>query len=318
MSFGALRVLFLLLLLVALALFPLLAEPYQLQLSAKIMILAIFAMSLNLLVGVTGLASLGHAAFFGIGAYALLLLSPEYAAANFWLALVVAIAASALAALAIGLLVLRTSGVYFIMVTLAFAQMLFYFAVGSKALGGSDGATIYVRPAPTLLGWTPFNLANRVHFYYLVLAAMAMTYVLLRRLLHSLFGRALVAIRVNPHRMQALGYPVFRYRLAAFVLAGALAGMAGLLDAAQFGSVNPELLGWRQSGHALMMVILGGMGTLYGPILGSLVLTLLQEFLGDLTRHWPLPLGLFIIAAVLVLPQGLGGLFARFMGRPDG
>jgi len=204
------------------------------------------------------------------------------------------------------------------MVTLAFAQMLFYFAVGSKALGGSDGVSIYARPASTLLGWTPFNLANRVHFYYVALFAMAFTYALLHRLLRSLFGRALVAIRVNPHRMQALGYPVFRYRLAAFVIAGALAGMAGLLDAAQFGNVNPELLGWRQSGQALMVVILGGMGALHGPIIGALALTLLQEFLGDLTRHWSLPMGLFIIAAVLALPQGLSGLRARLRERAGG
>jgi len=228
------------------------------------------------------------------------------------------VAAAALAALIIGLLVLRTSGVYFIMVTLAFSQMLFYAAVGSKALGGSDGASIYVRPSPDLWGWAPFNLANRVHFYYVVLGALALTYMLLHRLARSLFGHVLVGIRVNAHRMEALGYPVFRYKLAAFVLAGALAGMAGLLDAAQFGNVTPELLGWRQSAQALLMVILGGMGSLSGPMLGALVLTVLQELLGDLTRHWPLPLGLVIIVASLTLPRGLSGLWARGEAPPRG
>lgn len=300
--------------LAALALFPLIGEAFYLQLVAKIMILAIFAMSLDLLVGATGLTSFGHAAFFGIGAYALFLMSPSYAAANFWLALAVAVLAAASAALVIGLLALRTSGVYFIMVTLAFAQMLFYYAVGAKALGGSDGAAIDVRPTPAIFGWTPFNLGNRVHFYYVALVAMTLVYGLLRRVLRSLFGHVISGIRVNEHRMLALGYQVFQYKLAAFVLAGAIAGVAGFLDAAQFGAVNPELLGWRQSGTVLMMVILGGMGTLYGSILGAFAFTLLQEVLSDLTKHWLLPMGLFIMLAVLILPRGLSGL--RRMARP--
>jgi len=292
----------------ALALFPLVSTPFYLQLLAKVMILAVFAMSLDLLVGFTGLVSLGHAAFFGLGAYTLMLLSPEYQAANFWLSLLAAVAVAALAALLIGALVLRTSGVYFIMVTLAFGQMLFYYATGSKRLGGSDGAYIYVKPDPSLFGWTPFNLGSRVQFYYVAFAVMLATFALLRVVLRSLFGHAVRGIRTNAHRMRALGFPIFRYRLAAFVLAGALAGAAGYLSAAQYGYVSPDLFGWQQSGSVLMMVILGGMGTLYGPILGAFVLVLLQDWLTDLTRHWLLPMGLFIILAVLLLPQGLGGL----------
>lgn len=293
---------------VALALFPLVGATFYLQLLAKIMILAIFAMSLDLLVGFTGLVSLGHAAFFGLGAYTLMLLSPEYQAANFWLSLLAAMAVAALAALVIGALVLRISGVYFIMVTLAFAQMFFYFATGSKWLGGSDGAYIYVKPDASIFGRAPFDLGSRVQFYYVALAAMLGTYVVLRIVLRSLFGHAIRGIRANEHRMRALGFPVFRYKLASFVLAGALAGAAGHLAAAQYGYVSPDLLGWQQSGGVLMMVILGGMGTLFGPILGAFALVLLQEILGDLTKHWLLPMGLFIILAVLVLPQGLGGL----------
>jgi branched-chain amino acid transport system permease protein len=297
-----------------LALYPLVGDVFYLQLLAKIMISAIFAMSLDLLVGFTGLVSLGHAAFFGLGAYTLMLLSPDYAAASLWLSLPAAIAVSALGALVIGGLVLRTSGVYFIMVTLAFAQMLFYFAIKSRTLGGSDGAYIYVKPDAAVLGWHPFDLGNRVHFYYVVLALMVASFVLLATVLRSLFGRVIQGIRANEPRMRALGYPVFRYKLAAFVIAGALAGLAGYLAAAQFGYVNPEFFGWQQSGAVLMMVILGGIGTLFGPILGAFVLTLLQDFLSDeaifhgFHKHWLLPMGIFVVLAVLLLPRGIGGL----------
>ncbi len=307
----ALMPLLLLIGLAALLAFPSLAGKFYLQLFSKIMIMAIFAMSLDLLVGCTGLVSLGHAAFFGVGAYTLLVLSPPYQAASLWLSLPAALAVAALAALVIGFLVLRSSGVYFIMATLAFTQMLFYYVTGSKTLGGSDGAYIYVRPDAAVFGFKPFDLARPVHYYYLVLVAMIATFVLLRVLLRSPFGHAIQGIRVNERRMRALGFATFRYKLASFVIAGAFAGLAGYLDAAQFGFVNPELFGWRQSGIVLMMVILGGMGTLYGPVLGAFALVLLQEVLADQTRHWLLPMGLFIILAVLALPNGLGGLIAR-------
>jgi branched-chain amino acid transport system permease protein len=291
----------------ALIAFPALAGRFYLQLVSKIMIMAIFAMSLNLLVGCTGLISLGHAAFFGVGAYTLMLMSPQYAAASLWLSLPVAVVAAGAAALLIGLLVLRSSGVYFIMATLAFTQMFFYYVTGSKALGGSDGAYIYVKPDAAILGVTPFRLADPTQFYYVVLALMAGTYLALRFLLRSPFGHAIQGIRVNEHRMRSLGFPTFRYKLMSFVIAGALAGLAGYFDAAQFGFVNPDLFGWRLSGIALMMVILGGMGALYGPILGAFALVLVQELLTDLTRHWLLPMGLFIILAVLLLPNGIAG-----------
>jgi len=299
--------LFLLLCLAGLLVFPALAGKFYLQLFTTIMIMAIFAMSLDLLVGFTGLVSLGHAAFFGLGAYTLMLLSPEYQAANFWLSLPLAVAVAAIGALIIGLLVLRSSGVYFIMATLAFTQMFFYSATGSKRLGGSDGAYIYVKPDAALAGVTPFTLANHVHFYYVVLALLVASYGLLRVLVASPFGHALRGIKANEQRMRSLGFATFRYKLVAFVIAGGLAGLAGYFDAAQFGTVNPDLFGWRQSGIVLMTVILGGAGTLYGPILGAFALVLLQDFLADQTKHWLLPMGLFIIIAVLVLPGGLGG-----------
>src|SRR5260221_434043 len=304
---------------VALLAFPALAERFYLQLVSKIMIMAIFAMSLNLLVGCTGLVSLGHAAFFGVGAYTLMLLSPQYTAASLWLSLPAALAAAAAAALAIGLLVLRSSGVYFIMATLAFTQMFFYYVTGAKALGGSDGAYIYVKPDAALFGVTPFRLADPIQFYYVVLVLMAGTYLALRTLLRSPFGHAVQGIRVNEHRMRSLGFPTFRYKLMSFVIAGALAGLAGYFDAAQFGFVNPDLFGCRQSGIVLMMFSLGGVGTLHGAILGAFALVLVQELLTDLTRHWLLPMGLFIILAVLLLPHGIGGLRGppAAAGRPE-
>ena len=297
----------LLLCLAGLCLFPALAGRFYLQLLSKVMIMAIFAMSLNLLVGGTGLVSLGHAAFFGVGAYALMLLSPQYEAASFWLTLPASLALAALAALVIGALVLRSSGVYFIMATLAFAQMFFYYVTGSKALGGSDGAYIYVKPDASIFGLTPFKLANPTHFYYVVLTAMLAAFLVLRMLMRSPFGHALQGIRVNEPRMRSLGFATYRLKLLSFVIAGTLAGLAGFLDAAQFGFVNPDLFGWRQSGIVLMMVILGGMTTIYGPILGAFALVLLQEVLADATRHWLLPMGLFIILAVLLLPGGIAG-----------
>ena len=305
--------LFLLLALVALLAFPIIASRFYLQLFSKIMILTIFAMSLDLLVGFAGLISLGHAAFFGLGAYTLLLMSPQYAAASLWLSLLAALAVAALAALLIGLLVLRSSGVYFIMVTLAFSQMFFYYVTGSRRLGGSDGGYIYVKPEAALAGWAPLQLSNNLHFYYFVLALMVVTCVLLRIVMDSPFGHTICGVKVNELRMRSLGFATFRYKLAAFVIASTLAGLAGYLDAAQYGFVNPDLFGWRQSGIVLMMVILGGMGTLYGPILGAFALVLLQEFLADQTKHWLLPMGLFIIFAVLVLPRGISGMVERLV-----
>jgi branched-chain amino acid transport system permease protein len=297
---------------VALALFPLVGGNFYVQLVAKIMIMAIFAMSLDLLVGFTGLVSLGHAAFFGVAAYALVALSPKYEAANLWLTLPAAMLVAAAAALVIGALVLRTRGVYFIMATLAFAQMLYSFFAESGVIGGSDGVYIYSKPDAFL-----FDLEKLDRFYWFVLGVMACVFVLLQILLRSLFGHVLVGIRDNEHRMRSLGYPVFRYKLVAFVIAGALAGVSGYLAAAQFGFVNPELLGWHRSGDVLMMVILGGMGSLFGPVIGAFVLVLLQEVLSSATKHWLLPMGAFVVLSVLALPHGIAGALLRLRRDPS-
>jgi branched-chain amino acid transport system permease protein len=300
----------------ALALLPFFAEKFTMQMITKIMIMAILAMSLDLLLGYTGLVSFGHAAFYGAAGYALALVTPHDQAANFWTSFPLAVAASALLALAIGFFVVRTRGVYFIMVTLAFAQMLFFVFHDTRIAGGSDGIYIDVRPVARIGGWQPFNLDNFAHVYYLALGLMVLVYVFLRVVLRSPFGHAIVGIRVNEHRMQSLGYPTFRYKLACFVIAGAIAGIAGYLSAIQFGAVNPEMMGWHLSAAVMMMVILGGMGTLVGPAIGAAIWMLLElSFQGlpqaggvDLGKHWQLFMGAFIVLATLFLPNGLIGI----------
>jgi branched-chain amino acid transport system permease protein len=295
--------------LVAAAAFPLVGEKFYLQFVTKVMILALFAMSLDLLVGYSGLVSLGHALPFGLAAYALMLMTPEYQAPGFWTSLAASMAVAAIASLVVGLLVLRTSGIYFIMVTLAFGQMAYYYVHDSRYLGGSDGKYIYVRPALELFGWKPFDLENPAHFYYVVLALMVFVYTTIRVLLASPFGRVVAAIRENEHRLRMLGYPTFRYKLVCFVLAGMLAGLAGWLAAAHDGLVNPEMLSWHQSGQLLMMVILGGMGTPAGPILGAAALKALELVFQGWTKHWQLLLGGFIVLSVLFMPRGLSQVF---------
>lgn len=297
-----------------LAAFPLIGSTFYIQLGAKIMIMAIFAMSLDLLVGHTGLVSLGHAAYFGLAAYMLALITPKYEAASLWLTLPVAIVAAAAAALVIGFLVVRTGGVYFIMVTLAFAQMLYSLFHDTKLGGGSDGIYINIRPELTVGSIKPLDLEDPVQFYYLVLMFMLGVYAFLNKLRCAPFGRALAGIRANENRMRSIGYPVFGYKLGAFVLAGALAGLAGYLAACQFGFVNPEILAWHQSGTVLMMVILGGMGRFHGAIIGAFAYILLQELLsasamfGAYAKHWQLAMGSLIVLIVLVLPRGLADL----------
>ena len=317
----------------ALATAPFFAEKFYVQFLAKILIMGILAMSLDLLLGYTGLVSFGHAAFYGAAAYTLALLTPPYQAANFWTSFPLAVGASALLALVIGFFVVRTSGIYFIMVTLAFAQMLYFLFHDTKIAGGNDGIYIDVRPVAKIGEWQPFNLDNYNHVFYLVLALFVLMYVLLRVILASPFGRVLVGIKANEARMRSLGFSTFRYKLVAFMIAGAIAGVAGYLSSIQFGAVNPEMMGWHLSGAVMMMVILGGMGTLTGPIIGAAAWMLLElGFQGlpavhtsvgtlDLGKHWQLWMGSFIVLASLLLPNGLLGLGAaalRRMRRPRG
>ena len=301
-----------------LVVFPLATTGFYLEFTTKVMILAIFALSLELLVGATGLVSLGHAAFYGIAAYATVLLSPKYGAASaFWL-LPAAIACSALYALAVGALSLRTKGVYFIMVTLAFAQMAYYVIHDTDLGGGTDGIYLNVKPEVALFGWKLVELGKPVVLYYVVLGCLLLVFVFLVVLLRSRFGRALAGIKDNEQRMRAAGFSTFRYKLTAFTLAGALAGLAGFLVAVKDGFVNPEMLSWHESGAVLLMLILGGMGRLSGAVLGAFTFALLQLFFqwdavfGNFSKHWQLLLGGTIIASVALMPNGLIGLPAQW------
>jgi branched-chain amino acid transport system permease protein len=294
-----------------LVLFPATGATFYAELVTKVMILAIFAMSLDLLVGVTGLVSFGHAAFFGIGAYTLALLSPRYDPADLWPTLAAAVAASAACAALVGALAVRVKGIYFIMVTLAFAQ-LFYFVFHDTELGrGSDGITLNFKPVWAMGPVKLLAPERPLHAYYLTFACLVAVYGFLRVLRTSPFGRALQGIRSNEHRMRSLGFRVYRYKLAAFTLAGALAGLAGYLSATQYGFVNPELLSWHQSGAVLVMLILGGLGSFQGAVLGAFAFAAMQELYQLLTPHWQLLLGGTIVAVVLLLPGGLSSVTAR-------
>ena len=307
--------------LLALAVFPWFGEKFYVDLAVKIMILGIFALSLELLVGQTGLVSFGHAAFFGIAAYVAALLTPQREAASLWLLLPAAIGTAAAYALAVGALSLRTRGVYFIMITLAFAQMAYFVFHDMPLGGGSDGIYLYFRPDAAIAGLRPFDLEAGHTFYYAVLACLAGTFGFLAVMLRSRYGHALAGIRVNEQRMRAAGFPTYAYKLVAFVLAAAFAGLAGFLHALKDGYVNPEILSWHQSGAVLLMVILGGIGHLRGAVLGAFVFTLLQELFqwqavfGDFAKHWQLMLGLTIIIFVAVLPHGLVSLLDWRRGR---
>ena len=305
----------------AIAVLPAFVSPYGQDLVVRIAVYAIFALSLELLVGAAGLVSLGHAAFLGIGAYATVLASGDEGA-SLALVLPLAIAGAAAYALFVGALSLRTRGVYFIMVTLAFAQMAYFVFHDTKVGGGSDGIFLSVKPTLQIAGRTLLDLGSRLPFYYVVLVALVATYALLALLLASRFGHALAGIRVNEQRMRAAGFSTTLYKLAAFVIAGALAGLAGALLAVKDGTVNPELLAWQESGAVLLMLILGGIGSLRGAVIGAVAFALLKELyqsealVGPMAAHWQLTLGLTIIAFVALLPKGLIGLGARLgLGR---
>ena len=301
----------------ALALFPFFGGKYGIDLVAKIMIFAIFALSLELLVGGTGLVCFGQAAFFGIGAYTAVVLSPESEAASLLWLLPASVALAAAYALAVGALSLRTKGVYFIMVTLAFAQMAYYVVHDTPLGGGTDG--IYLNVKPEIAGL--LDLDNPLVFYAFTLAVLVATFGFLALVGRSRFGRALAGIRVNEQRMRATGFSTYPYKLAAFTLSGGIAGLAGFLFAVKDGFVNPELLSWHESGAVLIMIILGGIGHLRGALIGAFAFVLLQELFkseaifGGFAKHWHLGLGLTIIISVALLPRGLVGVPAEVRRR---
>lgn len=298
----------------AVALMPLYASNYHLQLASTALVAAMFALSLQLLVGAAGMVSLGHAAFFGLGAYAVHLLPPGL---SILLTLPAAAALAGLAALPVGVLSLRTRGFFFLMTTLAFGQMLFFVFHDTPLGGGKDGVFI-TRPALEAFGLT-LEVPRRSRpavLLWLNLGLLALMYAGLAGLMRTLFGRALLGIRANEDRMRALGYDTRRVKLAAFVLAGALAGVAGHMQAMTEAFVNPEMLAWHRGAEALLMILLGGLGALHGPILGAFALVGLGEASTLITERQRLVEGLVILAVVLALPRGLAGLrLPRFRRR---
>jgi branched-chain amino acid transport system permease protein len=280
-------------------------EGFYITVASRILIFALAATSLNLVLGFGGMVSFGHAAFMGIGAYAVGILMDAglTSAAVSW---PVAVLAAAVFAAIMGAISLRTQGVYFIMITLAFAQMLYYFMVSLKAYGGDDGLSLASRSS-----WAGWDITGDTGFYYLVLGVFVWVFLGLHRLINSRLGHALQAIRDNETRMAALGFSVFRIKLLAFVVAGAIGGLSGALLANQNGFVSPSLMQWSQSGMLMIMVILGGVGRLYGGLVGAVVFLLLEEVLVAYTIHWTLALGALLLAVVLVAPNGLLSLWTR-------
>lgn len=288
---------------------PLFASNYHLQLASTALIAAIFALSLQLLVGAAGMVSLGHAAFFGLGAYAIHLLP---AGASIALTLPAAMALAAAAALLVGALSLRTRGFFFLMTTLAFGQMLFFVFHDTPLGGGKDGVFI-TRPALELLGlgWEIPRRQRPAVMLWINLGLLVAVYAGLALLMRTLFGRALLGMRANEDRMRAMGYDTRAVKLAAFVLAGALAAVAGHMQAMTEAFVNPEMLAWHHGAEALLMILLGGLGALHGPILGAFAYVGLGEAATLLTERQRLVEGLVILAVVLALPRGLAGIGGR-------
>ncbi len=306
---------FLILAVAALAAFPLFGDEFYQELVMRLMIMGIFAMSLDLLIGFTGLVSFGHAAFFGLSGYMLAIITPEAGPVSIWIALPFCLLVTALAALVIGWFSVRTSGIYFIMITLAFAQMFFYYFNENQELGGSDGIFIFYKPTIMIGDFQLLDLTNHHTFYYFVLVSLVLSYVLLSMILKAPFGQVVRGIHANEARTRALGFNTQNYKLVSFVIAGTLAGFAGFLEANHGGIMSPAHLGWHESGTVMMIVILGGMGTLYGPVLGAFAMGFLQDYFQELwSDHWLLLMGAFVIAVVLFLPNGIAGLFSR-LGR---
>lgn len=282
---------------------PLLGDVFYTRLGTRILIYAILALSLDLILGYAGMVSLGHAAFFGIGAYAVAILG-RYGIHSAFVVWPVAVAGCMVLALPIGAVSLRTSGTYFIMITLAFGQMLYYLFVSLKGYGGSDGLALTSRN--TVAGIV--NLGQHTVLYYVVLAFLLLTLLAAFRLVRSPFGMVISGSRDNELRMRSLGFPTFRYKLVCFVLAAGLAGLAGALIANHSNYTSPALLHWTRSAEVLVMVILGGMGTLIGPVLGAMALLLAEEVLSSYTQHWMVILGPVLIGLVLWGRNGIHGL----------
>jgi branched-chain amino acid transport system permease protein len=278
-------------------------QPFYLDLLRRMMIFAIASLSLNLILGYGGMVSFGHAAYLGVGAYAVGVLA-HHGVESGWLQWTLAIGASALVALVIGAISIRTSGIYFIMITLAFTQMLYYFGISIEEYGGDDGMRLAAKSQFSGL----VDLGNPTAFYYVVLGLLVACLWFCHRLVNSRFGMVIRASKSNDARTRAIGFSPYPYRLAAFVIAGAMCGLAGALLANQTAYLTPEFMNWTRSGELMFMVIMGGMATTAGPVLGAFALLLLEDVLSAMTEHWQIILGPILILVVLFAKRGLAGL----------
>jgi branched-chain amino acid transport system permease protein len=285
-------------------------SPFYVTLALRVLIFGLAAASLNLVLGYGGLMSFGHALYLGLGAYAVAILS-FHGVTNGWIHIVATLVVSALVALLTGLVCLRTSGIAFIMITLAFAQMFFFLATSLKYYGGDDGIAVSQRSDFSPL----FSIQGNAALYYLTLTLLLATLYMSWRLVHSRFGRVLRGTSSNIRRMQSLGFPVFRYRLAAYVMAGCICGIAGLLlgNLARFAS--PAYMAWNVSGDLIVMIILGGVATIIGPLVGAIVYVILETVLAAYTQHWMVILGPVILLVALFAKRGLYGLFVDWERR---
>jgi branched-chain amino acid transport system permease protein len=280
-------------------------QPYYLELARRVLIFAIAAVSLDLILGYGGMVSFGHAAYLGIGGYAVGILA-YYGVSDGWLQLAVAIGGSALVAAAIGAVSIRTSGIYFIMITLAFTQMLYYLGISLEEFGGDDGMRLKARSDFGLL-----DLGNATHFYYFVLVLLLGAVYLTQRIVHSRFGTVIRAARSNEARTRAIGFSPYAYRLLAFVIAGAMGGLAGALLVNHTAYLTPDFMHWTRSGEIMFMVILGGMGTAAGPLAGAAALLVVEDILSSWTQHWQVILGPLLVLSVIFFKRGLAGIFER-------
>jgi branched-chain amino acid transport system permease protein len=285
-------------------------QSYYVGFARRVMIFAIAAASLNFIMGIGGMVSLGHAAYFGLGAYAVAI-AMTHGVTSAWIAWPLAVAVAAGMALVIGAISLRTRGVYFIMSTLAFAQMIYYLSVGLKQYGGEDGLSL---PQRSTVGGG-IDLADETTLYFVVLLVLALSVLLMNRAIDARFGRVLAGIRENEPRMESIGFDTTRYKLVAVAMAGGLGPLAGALVANHNLFVSPAALHWTQSATLVVMVLRGGLGYRYGGVLGAIALLVLEEALAAVTDFWHLPLGLILLAVVFLAPRGLAGLAARRPAR---
>ena len=285
-------------------------QPFLLDLALRIMILSCAAVSLNLILGYGGMISFGHAAYIGIGAYAVGI-PAYYGEYSGYIQLPIAVAAGALFALVTGFVCLRTKGVYFIMITLAFAQMAYFAFVSIEEYGGDDGLVIDQRSEfPGII-----NMESELEFYCVVFAFLLGALFLVYRIVNARFGMVVQGAKDNEERMQSLGFDTFRYRLACYVIAGAMAAAAGWLMGNYNYFFSPEMISWTHSGELIFMVVLGGAGSLFGPVLGAIVFILLEEVLSGVTVYWPLILGVILVAVVLFARGGIEGAIAMLERR---